>query len=427
VGYISQADYAKDVELTRLFYQGKNELVMERLTERMEQAAANLAFETAAELRDQIADLRKLVGKQVISGTPIDADIFAVLVHGGMACVVVMFVRKGGVLGSSTYFPKCSEVNSEEELAESFVTQFYMSGKKAPDEIIINCQTIDDALLSEAIRNLVGKQVRVATKVRADRADWLNLALQNAQEALHTRLNLKSSQHKKLIALREELGLDKTPQHMECFDISHTMGEGTVASCVVFKEGAPHRQSYRRFNINNITAGDDYAAIEQAVFRRYSRVIKEDAPLPQLIIIDGGKGQLKAAQRALDQLGLNEIACIGVAKGAERKAGMEQVFKPGQSAGQVFDSQSLGLHLIQQIRDEAHRFAISGHRQKRGKARTQSWLEQIPGVGPKKRQILLKHFGGLKMIESASLADLKKVPSINKELAEKIYNYLHEV
>jgi excinuclease ABC subunit C len=426
VGYISQAEYAIDVELTRLFYRGKNELVMQKLTERMEQAANNLDFESAAELRDQIASLRKLVGKQVISGAAVNADIFAVVSLGEIACVVVMFIRQGRVLGSNTYYPKFSTVNSEEELAESFVTQFYISGKAPPDEIIINRQSLDTELLAEAIRSLAGRQVRVATKVRADRADWLDLAMQNAHEALQTRLNLKANQRQKLKALMQELGLSQLPEHMECFDISHTMGEQTVASCVVFKGGAPHRQSYRRFNIHDITPGDDYAAIEQAVFRRYSRVIKEDAALPNLIIIDGGKGQLKAAQKALSQLGLSEVECIGVAKGVERKAGMEQVFKPGSPIPQVFDSQSLGLHLLQHIRDEAHRFAITGHRHNRGKARTKSWLEEIPGVGPKKRQVLLKHFGGLKNIETASLADLRKVPGIHQGLAEKIYNYLHQ-
>ncbi len=426
VGYISEEDYAKDVELTRLFYQGKNDRVIQRLSERMEQAAEQLDFETAAELRDQIAGLRKLIGKQVISGTQIDADIFAMSVDAGIACVLVMFVRQGGVLGSKTYFPKYSGLNTEDELAESFITQFYLSGKSPPDEVIVGRDSLNFAVLGEAIQQVARKQVRLTAKVRADRADWLDLAEQNVNQALQSRLNLRSSQQEKLSALKKELKLEVLPEHMECFDISHTMGEETVASCVVFRDGAPHRQSYRRFNIKNVTPGDDYAAIEQAVFRRYSRVIKEEATLPQLILIDGGKGQLNAAQKSLDELGLNEVTCIGVAKGTERKAGMEQIFKKGQSVAQVFDNHSPGLHLIQQIRDEAHRFAISGHRHKRGKARVKSWLEDIPGVGPKKRQLLLKHFGGLKNIESASLSDLKKVTGINQDLAEKIYNYLHE-
>lgn len=426
VGYISEQEYAKDVELTRLFYQGKNELVIQQLTDDMEQAAEKLDFEKAAELRDQIAGLRKLTGKQVISGTQIDADIFAVTVTAGVACVLVMFIRQGGVLGSKSYFPKFSGVNTEDELAESFITQFYLSGKSPPSEIIVNRDSLSFDLLGDAIRQMAGKQVRVTAKVRADRADWLDLAVQNAEQAMQSRLNLQTSQKQKLQALKQELKLETLPEHMECFDISHTMGEETVASCVVFKDGAPHRQSYRRFNIKDVTPGDDYAAIQQAVFRRYSRVIKEEAPLPQLILIDGGKGQLKAAQKALDELGLTEVTCISVAKGTERKAGMEQIFRPGQAIAQVFDTHSLGLHLIQHIRDEAHRFAISGHRHKRGKARVKSWLEEIPGVGPKKRQLLLKHFGGLKNIESASLADLKKVSGVNQDLAEKIYNYLHE-
>lgn len=426
VNYISKEDYAQDVKLTRLFYQGKDEQVMDELKARMEQASQNLEFETAAYFRDQISSMRKVVEKQVISGAEVDLDIFSFAIKAGVACVVIVFIRQGKVLGTKSFFPKITSINSIADLAESFIVQYYLTKREVPSEVILSESSADTDVLAAAIREIAERQVRVSSKVRSDRASWLKLANQNCQQTLLSKLNLQTNQSKKLKALQEDLKLQQMPNHMECFDISHTMGEGTVASCVVFKEGAPDRQSYRRFNIKDVTPGDDYAAIEQAVFRRYARVIKEQADIPGLILIDGGKGQLKSAQRALDELGLSEVTCIGVAKGPERRLGMEQIFRPGASIAQILPEQSLSLHLIQHIRDEAHRFAIAGHRSRRGKARVKSWLEEIPGVGAKKRQELLKHFGGLQNIESAALEDLKKVRGINTNLAEKIYNYLHE-
>lgn len=426
VGYISKQDYDKDVELTRLFYQGKSEQVMQQLQQRMEVASEQLEFEQAAEFRDQIINMRKVVEKQVISGANADVDIFSFAVKAGIACVVVVFIRQGKVLGSKQFFPKFSSINSESELVESFIVQFYLANREIPREVIVGHPDSDIELLSAAINEVADRRIRVTHKVRTNRADWLKLAESNCQQALSSRLSQKSAQSQKLLELQKSLKLKQRPAHMECFDISHTMGEGTVASCVVFKEGTPETSLYRRFNITKITPGDDYAAIEQAVSRRYARLLKEEKLLPQLVLIDGGKGQLKSAQRALDELGLKEIVCIGVAKGVERKLGMEQIFWSGESVAQVLPEHSMALHLIQHIRDEAHRFAIAGHRGRRGKARTKSWLEEIPGVGPKKRQALLKHFGGLQNIEAAALADIKKVDGINTHLAEKIYNYLHE-
>ncbi len=426
VNFISKEDYAQDVELTRLFYQGKNEQVIDLLKQRMDQASQDLNFETAAEYRDQIINLRKVVEKQVISGVEVDLDIIAFDIRAGVAAVVVMFIRGGKVLGNKTFYPRFPKDASMEELVNAFVTQFYLAGREVPKEVLISEISTDIELIEAALSDIAQRKVKVSTNVRSGRADWLRLATSNAQEAVATRLNLQANQEDKVVSLQEALQLPQSPRTMECFDISHTMGEGTVASCVVFENGAPAKNKYRRFDIKDIEPGDDYAAIRQAVSRRYSRMVKEEAQLPDLILIDGGKGQLKMAQEALDELGLKEVDCISVAKGTERKVGMEQIFRPGHSIAQILPADSLALHLIQHIRDEAHRFAISGHRAKRAKKRSRSWLEEVPGIGPKKRQELIRSFGGLQGIERATTDDLMKVKGINNELAQKIYDYLHE-
>ncbi|WMS88075.1 excinuclease ABC subunit UvrC [Pleionea litopenaei] len=426
VGFVSEEEYAKDVQLTRLFYQGKSEEVLQSLQTQMDAASEALEFESAAIFRDQLASLRALTQKQVISGVMIDADAFSIKLNAGVLCAVVVTVRDGQVLGSETFFPKLKLDVSLEELFESFVLQFYLSGREAPKEVILSSEQVRANVLESAIEKVAERRIRVADNVRGDRLEWLKLAEKNADIALQNKLNSNASQMEKVTQVKEQLGLDELPLHMECFDISHTMGEGTVASCVVFKRGAPDKSSYRRFNINDVTPGDDYAAIEQAVYRRYARMVKSDENLPDLILIDGGKGQLKSALQALEQLSIQQPAIVSVAKGTERKLGMEQLFFPGQSIAKILPENSEALHLIQHIRDEAHRFAIAGHRGRRKKQRNTSWLESIPGVGPKKRQQLLKHFGGLKNIEQSTLNDLKKVKGIDTHLAEKIYNYLHE-
>lgn len=425
VGYVSENEYHQDVQLTRLFYEGKSEQVVESLQNHMEQAAEQLDFEQAARFRDQIAMLRRVTQKQVISGKDIDIDVFAFTQQAGVNCVVVLFVRSGQVMGSNSYFPKASSITDHQELIESFLLQFYLAKHQVPREIIVNSTEFELDIVESAIGEIAKRKVRVTNNVRSARADWLALAQKNAEQALNNKLSLQVKQADKVIALADQLELESLPNHMECFDISHTMGESTIASCVVFKEGAPERASYRRFNIKDVQAGDDYAAIEQAVFRRYSRQVKESKLLPDLLLIDGGKGQLNAALKALKQIGIT-MPIISVAKGTERKLGMEQIFFPGKPIAKILDENSPALHLIQHIRDESHRFAIAGHRGKRSKSRNKSWLEEIPGVGPKKRQQLLKHFGGLRNIEQAALDDLKKVSGIDTQLAEKIYNYLHE-
>ncbi len=426
VNYISQDDYAKDVQLTRLFYQGKNEEVIDQLKERMEVASTHLEFEVAAQLRDQIIAMRKVVETQVISGKVIDLDVFALDIKAGMAAVVVLFIRQGKVLGSKQYFPRAPKHVELADLTEGFITQFYLAGKEVPQEIVVNQVSANTQLLSSGLEVIANRKVRVTSQVRSDRAGWLKLAQQNVEQALVSKLNLQTNQKQKLVELQKSLHLPILPEHMECFDISHTMGEGTVASCVVFIDGVPDKSKYRRFNIKDIEPGDDYAAIAQAVSRRYARLIKEDAQLPQLILIDGGKGQLNKAVESLAELGLSEMHCISVAKGVERKLGMEQIYWPHKELPTILPSDSSALHLIQHIRDESHRFAIAGHRAKRGKQRTKSWLEEIDGIGPKKRKELLNYFGGLQAIESASIDDLMKVKGIQRQLAETIYYRLHE-
>ncbi len=424
VNLISKEDYAQDVKHTQMFFTGKSNLVIDSLKQQMEIASQELAFEKAAQIRDQIVAINAVIAKQVISGVEVDCDVFGLAINAGKVCVSVLFVRQGNVLGNKHFILNYLMNQTPAEILESFVMQFYLADRSIPAEVLINQSDFDAKLVASALSNLANKRIKVGLKVKTFRADWLNLAQKNSEQMLQMELNKRSSDLQRLNALQKVLSLSEPPKTMECFDISHTMGEGTVASCVVFKDGSPENKQYRRFNIQNVKEGDDYAAIEQAVTRRYERLLKENKELPDLVIIDGGKGQLKVAVNALKNLGLDQLTLISVAKGTERKAGMEQIFWPENKVAIVIDADNPGLHLLQHIRDESHRFAIAGHRAKRGKKRNQSWLEQVPGVGPKKRQELLQSFGGLQGIESASLADLKRVSGINNELAEKIYHFI---
>ncbi|MCO7222736.1 excinuclease ABC subunit UvrC [Pleionea sp. CnH1-48] len=426
VNYISKEEYAQDVELTRLFYQGKNEAVIDVLKARMDHASETLEFEQAAYFRDLIASLRKLTEKQVISGGRRNLDVFSFAIKAGIAGVVVLFIRQGKVLGSKSYFPKFPKHATEAELIDSFIMQFYMAGREVPEEIVLSHDYEGIPLLQATLSDFADKKVKVSNNVRSERADWVRLANSNVEQAVMSKLNLQTGQLDKIKQLQKALDLDEVPNRMECFDISHTMGEGTVASCVVFDQGAPAKSLYRRFNIEDVEAGDDYAAIKQAVSRRYARLLKEDQSLPDLILIDGGKGQLNKALDALGELGLSNVQCIGVSKGSDRKAGQELIHRPEQEHPSIMAADSLALHLIQHIRDEAHRFAITAHRQRRGKARTRSWLEEIPGIGPKKRRELLRHFGGLQGVERATHEELCKVAGINRDLAQKIVDYLSD-
>jgi len=430
VGKISDEDYQKDVELVRLFYRGKNQSVINELTHRMEQASNTLDFEQAAHYRDQIINLRRVLEKQSVNSLNASRsnsiDVIAANTKEKMAVVFVLHVRNGMIQGSRQYFPKLPLDTSNSEILSSFISHYYPQNKQdIPNEIIVSSEIEGQSFLSDLLTSLTERKVKISHQVKTNKASWLAMANKNIEQLLISKLQAKSHLQKRMQVLMQELSLDKLPFRMECFDISHFQGEATVASCVVFEQGQAKKSDYRRFNINNVTKGDDYAAIEQAVRRRFERLVKEDAKLPDLLLIDGGKGQLNQAQKVLEDLNLPQVTLIGVAKGSDRKVGMEQIFFPSEAIARRLEEDSPGLHLIQAIRDEAHRFAITGHRGKRDKKRQTSTLEGIAGVGAKRRKQLIQHFGGLQEVKRAGVEDLKQVEGINAKLAETIYDFLH--
>ncbi len=423
VGLISPEDYAEDVRHTELFLEGRSNELVEVLAQRMEAAAAALAFERAALYRDQIQSLRRVQERQYVSGEQGDLDIVAAAVEGGAACVQVFFVRGGRNLGNKVFHPRLPEGAAREDVLGAFLGQFYLA-HEVPRELLVNADIPERALLEAALAERSGHALAIRHRVRGERARWLAMAERNAGEALRARLASRAGVAERLEALRDALGLEETPRRMECFDISHTRGEATVASCVVFNEEGPLKSDYRRFNIEGITPGDDYAAMEQALTRRYTRLQAGEGKLPDLLVIDGGPGQLKAAARVLASLQVPGVRILGVAKGEGRKPGRETLHLLGQSAIRLAPD-ARALHLVQQIRDEAHRFAITGHRQRRGKARRTSPLEGVPGIGPRRRQRLLAQFGGLQELARAGIEDICRVPGISRALAERIYDLFH--
>jgi excinuclease ABC subunit C len=430
VDKISFEDYQKDVELVRLFYRGQNDSVIGELTSRMELASNDLEFEKAAHFRDQIVSLRRVLEKQAVNSLKpsrnSDIDIIAAKSKEKTAVVFVLHVRNGMVQGSKQYFPKMPDDTTDSEILHSFISHYYPYNKnEIPNEIITSTEVENAGSLAELMGHLNTRKVKINHQVKTSKAAWLLMANNNVKQLLQSKLQAKSHLQKRMQVLMDELALDKIPFRMECFDISHFQGEETVASCVVFEQGQAKKSDYRRFNIKNVAKGDDYAAIEQAVRRRFERLVKEQATLPDLLIIDGGKGQLNQAQKVLEDLNLPQVTLISVAKGSDRKVGMEQIFFPSEAIARRLDDDSLGLHLIQAIRDEAHRFAITGHRGKRDKKRKTSTLEGIAGVGAKRRKALIQHFGGLQGVKRAGVEDLKLVEGINAALAELIYDYLH--
>jgi excinuclease ABC subunit C len=424
VGLISEQDYANDVRHTQMFLEGKDREIIDELTVRMEHASQTLKFELAAELRDQVIHLRRVQEQQHVSGQTGDVDVVAGLIKPIGICVQVLFIRGGRILGSRSYYPKVNMLNSLSELLSGFIPQFYLSGSgqhQLPREIILNAALEDETVVVSALEAQANRKVQLTSRVRGDRARWLQLAVNNAQQNLQGRHASNLDYAGRLEALKEALDLDALPARMECFDISHSSGESTVASCVVFDDNGPLKADYRRFNISGITAGDDYAAMQQALTRRYTRLKKGEGKLPDILFIDGGKGQLRMAEDALGELDIKGVLLIGVAKGVTRKAGLESLFMAGRSDEVVLPPDSPALLLIQHIRDEAHRFAITSHRQARGKTRRTSPLESIPGVGPKRRRELLTFFGGMQEIERASVEEIAKVPSISDTMATEIY------
>ncbi len=430
VGLVSQAQYQDDVRHAVMFLEGKSSVVIDELVRCMEQAAADLDYENAARYRDQIASLRRVQEKQYISADNGELDVVAAAVERGMGCVQLFTIRGGRNLGNRTYYPRLEAGPLENDdvttLLDSFLPQYYLrAGRSVPTEILLNHAVTDPELLEQVLSEQSGHKVALRHRLRGPRARWVKLARQNAQQALTMRLNSQTSQVQRFEALQEALNLDEMPRRLECFDISHTMGEAAVASCVVFDTNGPLKADYRRFNIKNITPGDDYAAMHQALSRRYRRLKDGEGKLPDILLIDGGKGQVKQAEAVMNELQISGVLLLGVAKGPGRKPGLETLHLSGQEAEIVLPPDAIALHLIQHIRDEAHRFAITGHRQRRQRRRTTSPLEAIPGLGPKRRQLLLKQFGGLQEVARAGVEDLARVNGISPRLAQQIYDTFH--
>ena len=424
VGLIAKADYAQDVDSTVLFLEGKGGLLIDQLIVKMEQASRNLYYEQAAGFRDQIAKLRSVLEKHFVHGERGDVDIIACATRVGVACVQVFFIRNGQHLGNKVFFPKITEEHDPAAIMQAFIAQYYLD-KQPPHELIVSHQPEEADLLMEVLAALAKHSVAISHKVRGERSRWLLLACTNAENSLLSKLSDKQSIHARFLSLQHELGCKELPKRLECFDISHTQGDQTVASCVVFDREGPLKSAYRRFNIAGITGGDDYAAIHQAVFRRFKRLKQGEHVAPDILFIDGGKGQVHEAQKALAELGINNVMIVGVSKGPDRKPGMEKLIRVGQEQPINISPGASALLLIQHIRDEAHRFAITGHRQRRGKAKKQSAMEAIPGLGPKRRQILLKQFGGLHGISQAGVDALCSVDGISRCVAQRIYELFH--
>lgn len=428
-GLVSEEDYRQQVDYVRLFLSGKDQQVLQQLIARMENASKLLNFEEAARIRDQIQAVRRVTEKQFVSGDSDDLDVIGVAFDAGMACVHVLFIRQGKVLGSRSYFPKVPGGTELSEVVQTFVGQFYLQGSQArtlPSEILLDFTLPEKDLLASSLSELAGRKIQIQSKPRGDRARYLKLARTNASTALVTKLSQQSTIHQRLAELAKTLNLTEI-NRMECFDISHTMGEQTVASCVVFDSNGPLRSEYRRYNITGITPGDDYAAMAQVLKRRYGKAL-EESKIPDVIFIDGGKGQLGMAIDVFNSLNVtwdkHKPLLIGIAKGSDRKAGLETLFFVPEGEGISLPSDSPALHVIQHIRDDSHNHAITGHRQKRAKVKNTSALELIDGVGPKRRQVLLKYMGGLQPLLNASVEEIAKVPGISQALAEKIYNAL---
>jgi excinuclease ABC subunit C len=425
VDYIDQETYAEDINAAILFLEGKNRGVIDAMVERMERASANQEYEQAARFRDQISRLKKVEAEQIVTRTAAkDLDVIAVASENAVHCVTIIFIRNGKILGSRNHFPRLSVEATSQQILSGFLPQYYL-GKDAPPEIIVESDIDDRELLELTLVERTGHKVSIKYSVRGDRARWLELARTNADQGLKLQVSSNATIRRQFEALAGLLQLEAPPERLECFDVSHTSGEATVAACVVFNQAGPLKSDYRRFNLSPESAGDDYAGMAEALRRRYKRVKKGEAPLPDVLFVDGGKGQLAEALTVLDELELGWLQVIAVAKGRARRPGAEQLFLAGHSTPTILPGDSPALHLIQQIRDEAHRFAITGHRQRRAKARKTSRLEEIPGLGPKRRRELLKQFGGLQGVRGAGIDDLVKVRGISRALAEKIYGDLH--
>ena len=430
VGLVEAGEYAESVRRAGLFLEGRSDELGEELAAAMEAASAKLEFEQAARLRDLLASLRGLQARQYVDGHAANLDVLACAMQGSSACVLLLAFRDGRNLGTRAFFPRTNGADSAEEVLSAFVSQYYAE-QAPPAEIVLDRPIADAGLIELALAEAAGRKVALKSSVRGERAGYLDLARRNAQLALATELASRGAQQARSEGLRDLLGLAEVPARIECFDISHTLGEATVASCVVFDAAGPVRNQYRRYNITGIEPGDDYAAMRQAIERRFRRALEAEAAgqvanavLPDVLLIDGGAGQLAQAREALADLGVEGVLLVGVSKGEQRRAGEETLvladgrqLRPGAA--------SPALQFIQQVRDEAHRFAITGHRGKRQKARSTSRLEDIAGIGPRRRAALLRHFGGLAGLKAAAVDDIARVEGVNRALAERVWASLH--
>ncbi|WP_279361076.1 excinuclease ABC subunit UvrC [Xanthomonas sacchari] len=427
VALVAADEYAEAVRRSTLFLEGRSDQLGEELVQAMQAASERLEFERAARLRDLLGSLRSMQSRQYVDGRAADLDVLACATQGANACVLLLAFRDGRNLGTRAFFPKTNGEDSAAEVLGAFVSQYYVE-HAPPREVLLDREIPDADLIEAALSSAAERKVQLKWNVRGERAGYLELASRNAQATLVTELTSRNAQHARSEALREMLGLAEPVKRVECFDISHTMGEATVASCVVFDASGPVRSQYRRYNISGIEPGDDYAAMRQAIERRFRRAAegegKGDVVLPDVLLIDGGAGQLAQATGALADLGVDGVLLIGVAKGAERRAGHETLVMPDGRELRP-GAASPALQFIQQVRDEAHRFAITGHRGRRQKARMTSKLEDIPGIGPRRRASLLKHFGGLAGLKAAGEAEIARVEGINDALAARIYANLH--
>ena len=424
VRLIAEEDYKQDVDDAIKVLEGKGAELIEDLAARMEQASQLLDFERAARLRDQINGIKAIHSTQSVTRNATeDIDAVALVSHGSDHCVSIVFVRGGRNLGSTNFFPRPG-IAEAGELLSGFLAQYYL-GREAPGEILINEQIEDADLLETTLTTRMERPVRIRSGVRGVRARWLEMARTNAELGLKMRRATEATTAEQLQGMVDALQLPAAPKRIECFDVSHTMGERTVASCVVFGPEGPLKGDYRRFNIEGLTPGDDYGALYQALSRRYARIKKGEAPVPDVLLIDGGPGQLAEAVRVLSEFEIADVRIVGVSKGPDRRPGQERLFLPGHELPTILPPDSPALHLIQRVRDEAHRFAITGHRARRAKARTQSVLETVPGLGPRKRRELLRQFGGLQGVTRAGIDDLAKVHGISRKLAQSIFDTLH--
>ena len=427
---VAPEQYADDVRHTEMFLAGKNQAVIDELAGQMEQASEQLAFEQAAMYRDQISHLRQVHTQQYVSRQGGQADVIALSQKAGVVCIAVLFIRQGRVLGSKTFFPKPGVETEPGAMLEAFILQFYLNKRSSDgiDRIYISHSLESPQSVNQVLQqHFQHSSLQTQPTTRSEPKRWLQMAQRNADSALAQHLASKSNMLNRFEALQDVLQLDELPRRIECFDISHSHGEATVASCVVFELSGAVKNDYRRFNIKDITPGDDYAAMKQALTRRYTRLKSGEGKLPDILLVDGGKGQLTQAQEVLTELQVTDVLLVGVAKGITRKPGLETLFVGDKDSPMHLGQDEVALHLIQQVRDEAHRFAITGHRQRRDKARSQSTLEGVAGIGPKRRRELLRQFGGLQAVAQATVEELAKAPGISPTLAQRIYDHFHDV